>query len=292
MGISGTSNPDATIDTATLGRTGLTVSRVALGGYDALDEKAFRRAVDLGVSFLISFPGYEREQRAIGQTGRGVGRESVVLATGSAGRSARSVRRDLDRSLQTLRTDYVDLFYLYHVTCDAWPRILAPGGALEQLARARRSGRVRFTGATVHNRDLALRMIESGAIDVLNLRYSLAHPGHEAHVLPAAAKHGCGVVVYSALKYGLLTRRPEGWPARKRVPTPQECYRFVLGNPSVHAVWAGARNVEQVEAITAAARGFVPLPKRLEQSLRRFGEFVHDRYPGNPGPAMRPRRRR
>ncbi len=288
-------NVDTPLATTTLGGTGLTVSRMALGGFDALGQAGFERAVELGVNFLISFPGYEREQRAIGRAARRVARDAIVLATGTAGRSASSVRRDLKRSLATLRTDYVDAFYLYHVTCDAWPRICAPNGALVQLARARRAGLVRFAGVTVHNRALARQIIESEQIDVINLRYSLAHPGQEARVLPAAAQHNCGVVAYSALKYGLLVNRPDGWPARPRIPTPAECYRFVLGHPAVHVAWVGARTVAQVEANVAAIRPFVPLRNATQRCLRRFGRYVHDASPATPhdgaqpkGPARRP----
>ncbi len=268
--------------TAVLGRTDLRVSRVALGGYDALDQQAFERAVDLGINFLISFPGYQREQQAIGAAARRVDRSSMVLATGADGRSASSVRRDLKRSLATLGTDYVDVFYLYHVTCEAWPRILASDGAMEQLRRNRDSGRVRFTGVTVHNRDLAARIIESGEIDVVNLRYSLAHPGHEATVLPLARQHDCGVVAYSALNYARLLRRPDGWGEPRPVATADECYRFVLGHPAVHVAWVGAKTMEHVEAATAMIRPFERLPAPSEASLREFGAFVHDHAPAGP----------
>ncbi len=268
---------------------------MALGGFDALDQAGFERAIELGINFLISFGGYESEQRAIGRAVRQVSREATVLATGTAGRSPSSVRRDLKRSLAALGTDVVDVFYLYHVTCDAWPRICGAGGALEQLSRARRAGRVRFIGVTVHNRDLARRIIASGEIDVVNLRYSLAHPGHETRVLPAAADHDCGVVAYSALKYGALITRPEGWPARRRVPTPSECYRFVLSHPAVHVAWVGARNVEQVEANVEVIRPFVALPSATERRLRRFGAYVHDAAvvrPAGPTGRRSPRKRR
>jgi len=268
---------------------------MALGGFDALDQAGFERAVELGVNFLISFGGYQHEQQAIGRAARLVNRDAMVLATGTAGRSASSVRRDLKRSLAALRTDVVDVFYLYHVTCDAWPRICGAGGALEQLSRAQRAGRVRFTAVTVHNRDLARRIIASGEIDVVNLRYSLAHPGHETHVLPAAADHDCGVVAYSALRYGSLVSRPEGWPVRRRVPTPAECYRFVLGHPAVHVAWVGARNVEQVEANVEVIRPFVPLPSATERRLRRFGAYVHDAgviRPAGPTGRRLPRKHR
>ncbi len=285
-------NASADVDAVVLGRTGLTVSRMALGGYDALDQAGFERAVALGVNFLISFPGYPREQRAIGAAARHVQREAMVLATGAAGRSASSVRRDLKRSLDSLGTGHVDVFYLYHVTCDDWPRICARGGALEQLSRARRAGEVRFVGATVHNRNLARRIIASGHVDVVNLRYSLAHPGHETRVFPEALKRGCGVVAYSALKYGLLTRRPEGWAARRRVATPAECYRFVLSHPAVHVAWVGARTVEQVEANVQIVRPFVPLPRPVERRLRQFGHYVHDATPGRGDHVRRRHRER
>jgi predicted aldo/keto reductase-like oxidoreductase len=276
------------VATTVLGRTNLTVSRMALGGYDALDQAGFERAIELGINYLISFPGYEGEQRAIGQAARHVDRGRMVLATGAAGRSASTVRRALKRSLASLRTNYVDIFYLYHVTCDAWPRICAPGGALQQLSRARRAGLVHFVGATVHNRDLACRIITSDLIDVVNLRYSPAHPGHEARVLPAAIRCNCGVVAYSALKYGLLVNRPANWPPRRRIPTPRDCYRFVLSHPAVHVAWMGARSVQQVEANVDVIRPLVPLSSSTRKRLLRFGRHVHDAFPDRPRHARRP----
>jgi len=274
------------ISAVVLGRTGLTVSRLAIGALDALDAPTFKRAVELGINFFITYPDYEREQQAIRGAVRGSRRNDVVLAGGSAGASAAAVRRDLRRSLGNLKTDYLDIFYLYHVTCDTWPAICAAGGAFEALDRARRDGTVRFTGVTVHNRHLALTIIRSGLVDVANLRYSLAHTGHERRVLPAAVRQNCGVVAYSALKQGLLIRRPDGWSARRRVPTAEECYRFVLGHPAVHAVWVGARDIEQIETAARVIRPFVPLPSATERALRQFGRFLHDARPGIAQPSL------
>jgi aryl-alcohol dehydrogenase-like predicted oxidoreductase len=268
--------PAGRIATTVLGRTGLTVSRMALGALDALDQAAFEHAIRLGINFFISYPGYAREQKAIGRAARHCSRDAVVLAGGSAGASAASVRRDIKSSLSNVRVAHLDIFYLFHVTCDTWPIICAAGGAMAQLVKARQAGLIRHVGATVHNRDLAYAIISSGLIDVVNLRYSLAHPGHEAKVLPEAIKHECGVAAYSALKYGLLVLRPEGWPSRRRVPTAAECYRFVLAHPAVHVAWVGARSIGEIDEAAKAIRPFTPLAPATEGALRRFGRFVHD----------------
>jgi predicted aldo/keto reductase-like oxidoreductase len=252
---------------------------MALGALDALDQAAFEHAIGLGINLFISYPGYEREQRAIGRAVRHCPREAVVLAGGSAGASAASARRDIRSTLTNLRVECLDIFYLFHVTCDTWPVICAAGGAMAQLAKARQAGLIRYVGVTVHNRDLAYAIISSGLIDVVNLRYSLAHPGHEVKVLPAAIRHECGVVAYSALKYGLLARQPEGWPARRRVPTAAECYRFVLGHPAVNVAWVGARSTKEIDEATKAIRPFTSLPPATERSLRQFGRLVHDMQP-------------
>ena len=79
-----TTSLDGGIATTVLGRTGLRVSRAAFGGLDTLDQAGFERGVELGVNFLISFPGYPREQRAIGRAARRVDRDAIVLAAGDS----------------------------------------------------------------------------------------------------------------------------------------------------------------------------------------------------------------
>jgi len=273
-------------DYAILGRTGLKVSRVALGALDRLDQPAFERAAELGINFFISYSGYPREQVDIGRAIHYAPRQRMVLAAGSAAESPRlSLRGDIGQSLSNLATDYLDIYYLFHVTCDTWPVICGAGGAMSELEDARRAGRVRFIGVTVHNRSLAEQIIHSGRVDVVNLRYSIVHPGHEERVFPAAVENACGVVAYSALRHGTVLTRRDEITGQCKMHGARECYRFVLGHPAVHSVWVGARRMEEVESAADVIRPFVRLHPASQRSLRLFGRRLHALIEKDPGTA-------
>jgi aryl-alcohol dehydrogenase-like predicted oxidoreductase len=225
------------MDTTSLGRTGLRVSRLCLGtmnfGPEASEQDAHRmmdRALDAGVFFFdtADMYGYKfgqwdtlpREgptEQIIGRwLAQGGGRrERIVLATkvygqmwaGPNGRglSAYHVRRACEESLRRLRTDHVDLYQMHHVDRGTpWDEIWQAMELLVQHGKVLYVGSSNFAGWHVAQaNEAAARRGFLGLASEQSL-YNLAARTVELEVLPACRAYGVGVLPWSPLAGGLL----------------------------------------------------------------------------------------
>ena len=221
--------------TTRLGRTGLTVSRLALGTMtfgmqtdEAESHRILDKAADAGINFLDSADVYPlggsvetsgRTEEIIGRwlQARGPsGRSRFIVATKAVnkvgpdpwdqGASRKHLLDAIDASLKRLQTDHVDLYQL-HLDDRETPL----DESLEALDTIVRSGRARYIGVSNF---LAYRLARAlGRSDVLRLtryvsvqpRYSLLFREIERELLPLAAEEGLGVIPYNPLAGGLLT---------------------------------------------------------------------------------------
>lgn len=198
----------------TLGRTGLRVSVMGLGGgghsrlglsYDAGEENAeavVREALDLGVNIIDTAEAY-RTEPAVGRATQGARREGLVLCTkktltrDGAVIGPADLRRGLEESLCRLRTDYVDVYQLHGVHPDRYEHArdtLAPC-----LMKLREEGKMRFLGITeVFGADPQHRML-SRAVgddcwDVVMVGFNILNQSARRRVLGVTRSKGIGVL--------------------------------------------------------------------------------------------------
>ena len=307
-----------------LGRSGLIVSRLAFGtwqlggdwGATDVDQAvaAIRRAVEGGVTFFDTAQGYGfgRSERLLARALQIVPREEVVIATKGGLRptadgagvtrdaSPAWIREGVDRSLEALGTDYLDLYQLH------WPDPATPfEETAEALAKLVADGKIRHVG--VSNFDAAQMDSFSATkpVETLQPPYHLFRRDIEAKVLPYTAAHDIGVLVYGPLAHGLLGGRmgPEttfaadDWRSKsstfkgdaflrnlravaalRRLATeelgitlPQLAAAWTLAHPAVHVAIVGTRNPEHVDEILAAADLCL-----TDEALRRIDTIMQD----------------
>jgi aryl-alcohol dehydrogenase-like predicted oxidoreductase len=230
-----------------LGRSGLVVSRLALGtmtwGRDTDEVDAglqladFRDAGGTFVDTAHRYTGGESE-RILGRLLAETDRESLVVATkAGAGRgdqrhaaaSRRALLFELETSLQRLQTDYIDLWQLH-----AWDETTPLEETLGALDSAVTSGKVRYIGISNYNgwqtgKAATWQASWPGraAIVSTQMEYSLLARGVEREVLPAAADLGLGLLPWSPLGRGVLTGKyRDGVPADSRGAA-EDYQRFV-----------------------------------------------------------------
>src|SRR6266436_6661166 len=151
---------EAKAQTRELGRTGVRVSILGVGGYhlglpdDAQESiRIVRRALDQGMNFLDNCWDYNdgRSEERMGNALRDGYRKKAFLMTKLDGRTARSAHEQLEQSLKRLQTEMIDLVQIHEVIRDDDPeRCFAPGGTIEALLEARKAGKLRFIGFTGH----------------------------------------------------------------------------------------------------------------------------------------------
>lgn len=228
------------METITLGRTGLQVSRIAygtwqLGGdWGTYDEDAAVAAIgnarDLGINFFDTAQayGFGASEEVLGRALRPVltsERDSVVIATKGGvlpdgqGRDASPgyLRRGVESSLRALGVEHIDLYQVH------WPDPRVPqeetAGALQELVD---EGKIRHAGVSNYDVPQMEEFAEVRPVETVQPPYHLFRRGIETDVLPYATAHDIGVLAYSPLASGLLTGRvdentafaPDDWRAQ------------------------------------------------------------------------------
>ena len=151
-----------------LGQTGLVVSTVGFGGIPIIRlgfpeaETVLRHAVDQGITFFDTANKYLDSEEKMGRAFAGI-RDRLVIATKTGQRRAKEAMAELELSLTRLDTDYIDLYQPHQVSLpEELEALLAPGGAMEALVRAREQGKIRHIGITSHNLEMARKLVATG----------------------------------------------------------------------------------------------------------------------------------
>lgn len=184
------------IERAAFGRTGHQSSRVIFGaaGLATLRQERADQVLgtltEFGVNHLDTAAAYgDSELRLAPWLARHPGRFFVATKTGD--RDGPSARASLERSLERLGVDHVDLVQLHNlVEPDEWEQAFGPGGAVDALSRARDEGLTRFIGVTGHGLRIAAmhrRSLERFAFDSVLLPFNHALLGDAQYRAEAEA---------------------------------------------------------------------------------------------------------
>jgi aryl-alcohol dehydrogenase-like predicted oxidoreductase len=213
------------MNTITLGRTDLEVSRIAFGTWQLggewgeFDEQqavaAIRQARELGINLFDTAQGYGfgASEQLLGRALRDDldrRRDEVMIATKGGLRmtddglvrdaSPEFLRAGLEDSLRAIGVDYVDIYQLH------WPDPNVPfaetAAALEQLVQ---EGKTRHVGVSNFDARQMAEFDETRPVETLQPPYHLFRRDIEAGVLPYAREHDIGVLVYGPLAHGLLS---------------------------------------------------------------------------------------
>jgi len=293
-----------------LGKTDITTSVVAMGCWALAGGRVWgpqddddsiatvRAALDTGVNFFDTAEGYGGgdSELVLGRALEGRRHEAVIATKVSRSHlSADEVQWACERSLQRLRTDYVDLYQIH------WPsRTVPPEETMEALEGLREQGKVRAIGVCNFGVGDLSDLLEIGGgrgamwVETNQLPYHLLWRAIEYEILPRCIEEDIGVLCYSPLAQGLLTGKfsspdevPEG-RARTRhfsgdrpqsrhgeagceaetfaaieeirrisdrvgEPMAKVAVAWLLHQPGVASVLAGARRPEQIEQTAQAA---------------------------------------
>jgi aryl-alcohol dehydrogenase-like predicted oxidoreductase len=279
------------VEYQTLGATGITVSRMALGtmmlgAYGNADHddaiRIIHAALDGGINFVDTADVYSagESEEIVGQALAGR-RDDVVLATKFAlpmgigpnhsGGSRRYITRAVEDSLRRLQTDHIDLYQMHRPDPDT--DISETLSALSDLVRA---GKVRAIGASTFPAELIVEAqwaAERGGHQPFRTeqpRYSILTRTIEAAVLPTAQRYGMGVLTYGPLSSGWLSGRADPTRGHRAsgggaaafdtklaadagLPLAHLATAFVLAHPAVTSVLAGPRTMDHLQAALAGA---------------------------------------
>ena len=226
----------------TLGETGMEVSRICLGCMSfgssdwrpwvldsAESEELIERAIELGVNFFDTANVYSdgESERVLGDALAGYDRDELVVATKAYGEmgdgpnrqglSRKAIEQELENSLERLGMETVDLYQIHR-----WDYDTPIETTLRALDDAVRRGQVRHIGASSmwgHQFAEALHTSDSLGTErfaTMQNHYNLTYREEEREMLPLCEKEDIGVIPWSPLAQGYLTRPHEELTATAR----------------------------------------------------------------------------
>lgn len=264
-------------------KDGIELSIIGLGGIVVCgmpQKDASRRvaeAIDRGVNYFDCAPTYSggEAELKLGEALRPY-RSKVFLAEKTTRRDAQGAREELERTLARFHTDHVDLYQFHGIASVAdVEKILAPGGAAETFFAARKEGKTRFIGFSVHHAPAALRLMDALELDSVLFPVNVnawENGGFGPQILEKAKAKG---VTRLALKALAMGKWPAGMKAADRTSpkcwyqpiddreTARQALRFTLGHDITAAIPPGDERVFDLALDLASA----PLPKLSSAEL-------------------------
>jgi aryl-alcohol dehydrogenase-like predicted oxidoreductase len=260
----------STIPYRTLGRTGERVSAIGLGGWhlglqrvdEQLSFRIIRTAIDRGINFLDNGWDYNdgASETRMGKALLDGYRQKVFLMTKIDGRSYAEAMRQLDQSLERLRTDCIDLVQHHEILrYDDPHRIFDEEGANRALVDGQRAGKIRYIGFTGHkDPHIHLYMLdvarEHGFLfDTVQMPLNVMDAHYRSFgtlVLPELVKQGTGVLGMKPMANGIILR--------SKTASPVECLRYALNLPT-SVVITGVDSMKVLDQACEVARTFCPL---------------------------------
>lgn len=268
-----------------LGRTELKVSALGFGAWEIgwtppeageAVGRLLNRALDLGINFIDSSAAYRWSEELIAKY-VGHRRDEFIFATKCGSwrvqqddgewvqtldYSAAAIAPQIDRSLQRLKTDCIDIIQLHSPSYED----VAFGDGLEGLKKAQQQGKVRFISLSADG-EAAQKAIEIGEYDTLQLTYN-ALDQEPAALIAAARAKDMGIIVKNPIANAVYEKpRPNGgeallWDRAQKVlgpeaigqmPRVEAALRWLIGQEGVHTGIVGTTNLAHLEANIAAA---------------------------------------
>ena len=287
----------------TLGRTGLHVTQLGYGsmglrgpktwGVRTVSEEAadqfLNLVLDSGINFIDTAPDYGQSEERIGRyiSHR---RNEFYLATKCGCAyvqhddrleinhiwSKEVLERNLQTSLQRLRTDYIDLLQFHGGDAETLQRT----GLIDQLIEFRSQGLIRFIGVSSSLPNLPA-MIDLDVFDTFQIPYSCLAPQHD-QLIQQAAETGAGIIIRGGIAQGgpdAEIQRPalnDVWTAAELDDVLPEglnraelILRFTLAKPECHTAIVGTCNPDHLnENIASAVKGALPDELQAEIQAR------------------------
>ena len=267
--------PASGIATRPLGKTGIQVSMLGIGGHHQArptDENVSFRivhaAIDNGITFMDNAWDYHdgRAEEVMGKALAMDGyRKKAFLMTKVCDRDYAGAMKQLEDSLRRLRTDVIDLWQFHECNYYNDPNFIEEKGGLRAALEAKKQGKIRFIGFTghkhprIHRKMLALNF----AFDTCQMPNNVMDDSFDSfrhEVMPECTKRGMGII-------GMKGCGGEGKMLKDGVVTVEECYRYFLSQPISTQV-IGIASMDDLNRALTIGRSFKPMSAAELTALR------------------------
>ena len=247
-----------------LGNTGVKVPILGLGGagqtplsWNNAEKQAvaiIERALELGIRYFDTAADYGPSEDYLGKVLPGY-RGKIFLTSKTAARDRDGAWRELERSLKRLKTDYLNLWQLHHVSFEQeLDKIFARDGAIRALEEAKQQKLVRFVGITGHHEpNIIAEGLRRYSFDTTLIPVNAADKHHPRpfipNVLPVARQKNVGVIAMKVPAYGRLFKPGV-------LDGMHQAFGYALSQAGVHCAVIAAETPEQLESNVRVAQAF------------------------------------
>jgi aryl-alcohol dehydrogenase-like predicted oxidoreductase len=281
--------PSNPIAKRTLGKTGERLSIIGFGGIVVMNEETgaanniVAEAVDRGINYFDIAPSYGNAQERLGPA-LAPYRKNCFLACKTEGRMKDDSRKQLEESLRLLKTDHVDLYQFHALTkMTDLDKVLGPGGAMETMEAAKKEGKIRYIGFSVHSAETALAAMDRYNFDTVLFPVNwvlFTQAGFGPQILIRAQEKQMGILALKGMAKTV-------WSAdqQKNHPEPKCWYqpaafpdeatlglRWTLGHPITAAI--PPVDERYFRLAMDVAQNYKPLEAHEEQALLSGGHGV------------------
>ena len=274
--------PSGEVPKKPLGKTGVQVSAMGLGGYhlgsaetDQAANEIVAKAYDHGVRFFDNAWEYHDglSEERLGKALKGK-RDGAFVMTKvcTHGRDKKIAMQMLEASLRRLNTDHLDLWQIHEVVYENDPELLfAPDGAAEALLAAKQQGKVRFIGFTGHkDPEIHLRMLSHDfPFDTVQMPLNCCDAtfrSFETQVLPEANRRGIAAL-------GMKSLGGSGELVKHGAVTPEQGLRYAMSLPVATTI-SGVDTMQVLDQNLKVAVNFRPLAEAELHGLREQCRFL------------------
>ncbi|MDP3998569.1 MAG: aldo/keto reductase [bacterium] len=224
----------------TLGKTGLSVSEVGLGGIPiqriSLPEavSVIQKAHAAGVNFIDTGIVYTDSEEKIGQAVKGY-RQEWVLISKSPNITYQGMKEDLEKSLKNTGLTFWDLYQIHHVKDEQMLKAtLGENGALKALKEAQKEGKIKHIGVTGHNIETLLSAAKTGFFDTVMTNFNYKEREAAEELIPYCRDNNIGVIIMKPLAGGTFRNAASA-------------IKFCLSTPGVSSVIPGIATEKELK---------------------------------------------
>lgn len=254
-----------------LGNTDLKVSKIAMGGIPIIrptKEKALRiirKVINMGINFIDTARDYADSEEKIGEAIKIFSRQDLVLSSKSTARDKKTFLENVDISLRTLNTDYIDIYHLHAVSTEEdFEKVMSPGGAYDGLVEAILKGKIRYYAFSSHNPGIAEKMLCTEKFQVAQIPLNFIDTEPEKKLIPLAHE----------LNIGFLAMKPLGGGMLEDINL---AFLYLSQFKEIIPV-IGIEKSEEMEEIINIFKNLNPITEKEIQKIKRIKEMLGDNW--------------
>jgi uncharacterized protein len=255
-------NEGLSMNRIVLGKTGIKAVKLGFGGIpiqrvsEAQAIEVVRYSLEKGMDFIDTSRMYTTSETRIGKALKETDKIPAI-ATKSFGRSADSIRKDVEISLKELQVEYIDIYQCHGISGEEEYRLItSPDGAYHGLLKAKEQGLIGHIGITSHSLDLLEKIVDDGLFETIMVCFSFLEPAAQERVIPKAREKGVGIIAMKPFSGGVIE-------------TPEAALKWILAYPDILVI-AGVEDTKLIDQNWKVFLGDYGLTDEEKQTVQRI----------------------